>query len=188
MIPRLKYLLILLIALLATNIVHARFEGYPVSPELDTFPVPQLYKGMLFYVQRTPNTNTIMYEVNVKDGKLDADNPVHVYWIRYADNGEKKELNYIQRKFAYGLNVKKLGENNYDLRFVSYNKHPLYLRKATDNNYYIYTDIAGKQAALRRIYIRIDPGGTFWSPNVKYIELKGTEVTTGKEISERFKP
>jgi hypothetical protein len=41
---------------------------------------------------------------------------------------------------------------------------------------------------LNRIFIRVDPGGTFWSPNIIYMELKGRDEATGKEVMERFKP
>jgi phosphatidylglycerophosphate synthase len=187
--------LVLLIAILAALFaplqkVYARnpVNVPAVGSEVDTFPVPRGIKDLMFYVQRTPNINTIAYELNyTKTGALDEDEPIHVYWIRYADDGSKKDLNYIQRKFAYGLNVKKLSVNDYELRFVSYTKHPLHLRKATDGKYYVFTDIAKKQAVLKRIYLRIE-GGSFWVPNVVYIELKGLDAATGKEITERIKP
>src|ERR1700753_4000546 len=67
----------------------------------DKFPVPADNVSRLFYVQRNPNTNTIIYELNNKDGHLDTENPIHVYWIKYADKGQLEELNYIQRKLAY---------------------------------------------------------------------------------------
>lgn len=142
----------------------------------------------LFYIQRDPNTNTLIYELNTnKAGELDKDNPVHVYWIRYADKGQKEELNYIQRKFAYGITAKQTKADEYDLRFVSYKKLPLSLGKGTDGKYHIYATIEKKQAILNRIFVRIE-GGSFWLPNIVYAELKGTDPATGKEMMERFKP
>jgi phosphatidylglycerophosphate synthase len=183
--------LVIVFASLLTPSQNVSAKGTPapaVFNEVDTFPVPRATKDMMFYVQRTPNTNTIVYDLNyLNGGVLDGDNPIHVYWIRYQEGGVKKELNYIQRKFAYGLHVKKLSDIDYELHFVSYSKHPMYLRKATDGKYYVFTDILKKQAVLKRIYLKID-GGTFWSPNVLYIELKGYEASTGKEIVERIKP
>jgi Domain of unknown function (DUF4833) len=105
----------------------------------------------------------------------------------YATLTMERRKNYIQRKFAYGINSKKLGNDAWDLRFVSYGKVPLTLKKATDNNYYVYTKINNQQAILKKIFLKID-GGTFWVPNVVYVELKGLDPTTGKEVSERFKP
>ena len=154
-------------------------EKYPALPD---------NISRLFYVQRSPNNNTIVYELNTgKNGQLDAENPLHVYWIRYAEKGQKEELNYIQRKFAYGVVTKPLGRDKYDVRFVSYKKFPLTLMKAEDGKYHIFATVNQKEMALSRIFIKIE-GGSFWLPNVKYVEMKGTDPSTGKEITERFKP
>jgi hypothetical protein len=155
----------------------------------DTFPVPKNVANLMFYIQRTPNTNTICYELNVDEkGNLDADNPIHPFWLRYAsENGKRAELNFIQRTFAYGLKAKKSSENNYELRPVAYSKKKLFLRKATDNKFHVYSEINNKQSILERIFIKID-GGTFWSPNVIYIELRGIDAVTGANTLERIKP
>jgi hypothetical protein len=154
----------------------------------EKFPTPPDNPNTLFYVQRDPNTNTIMYDLNVdKNGKLDTESPMHVYWIKYAEKGQKEELNYIQRKFAYGITSKKTAEEQYDLRFVSYKKLPLVLKKAGDNKYHIFVTADQKQIVLNRIFVKVE-GGSFWLPNIVYVELKGTEQLTGKEIAYRFKP
>ncbi len=151
------------------------------------FPVPAVPR--LFYIQRDPNSNTIIYDLNVdKAGQPDAENPVHPYWIKYNERGQKEELNFIQRKFAYGVAAKPLGNNKFDVRIVAYKKYQLTLMKAvTDNKYHIYGTIAKKLAVITRIFLKIE-GGTFWFPNVVYIEIKGTDPETGKEVMERFKP
>ncbi len=178
---------VLIVGLMLPAIAECYEKNTPIE-EQDMMPIPEGIKNLLFYVQRTPNKNTICYELNFDSkGALVTETPVHIFWIRYTENGEHKDLNFIQKKFAYGLKVKEIAKDNYDLRFVSYDKKPLYLKKATDGNYYVFTTISGKPAVLRRIYIKID-GGTFWSPNVLYIELKGQDVTTGQTIVERIKP
>ena len=54
------------------------------------YPIPTGNPNQLFFLQRDPNTNTIVYELNVKsNGELDMDNPVHAYWIRYQYKGQK---------------------------------------------------------------------------------------------------
>ena len=157
-----------------------------IKPQIN-FPTPNVSK--LFYVQRDPNTNTIIYDLNLNaSGQPDSDNPIHPYWIKYNDRGQKEELNFIQRKFAYGLITKPLGNNKFDVRFVSYKKYPLVLmRSATDNKYHIYATIEKKLAVLNRIFLKIE-GGSFWIPNVVYAEIKGIDPETGKEVMERFKP
>lgn len=159
-----------------------------VFNEADTFPVPKPYDKLLFYLQRTPNTNTVMYELNFDPkGQLNEDEPVHVYWIRYTEPGNpKKELNFIQRKYAYGLKVKKISDLHWELRFVSTSKRVLHLQKAEDGRYYVFATVNGVNTVLKRVYLKID-GGTFWSPNVVYIELKGTDAASGKPNVERIK-
>jgi hypothetical protein len=154
----------------------------------DTFPVPSNVPGLLFYIQRDPNTNTICYEINAdKQGQLSMNDPVNVFWIRYPEGGIRKDLNYFQRKFAYGIHSKLIGDGAYELRSVAYSKLPLYLRKDEMNRYHVYTAIDKKLCVLSRVFIRID-GGSFWSPNVLYIELKGKDIVTGKTIIQRIKP
>jgi len=159
-----------------------------IEPQ-DTFPVPKTNSKQLFYLQRTANTNTIVCELNYeKNGQLNVSDPVHVYWIRYTEGGVKKELSYIQRVFAYGIKSQLLEKDSYKLHFVSYKKKPLYLmRSQKDNQYKVYTTINNQQAVLSRIFIKVD-GGTFWSPNVVYMEMKGVDEYTGKELMQRFKP
>src|SRR6185437_6787711 len=95
----------------------------------DTFPVPRGNSIRLFYLQRQPNTNTIVYELHVKNNKLDADDPVHGYWIRYQEKGQREELSWIQRTFAYGIHSKKISDSEYELNFVSYKKRKFWLEK-----------------------------------------------------------
>jgi len=160
----------------------------PGKNETDTFPVPAGIPHLLFYIQRTSNINTIVYDLNMAaDGTLNIGEPVNAYWVRYAEDGSKKKLNYIQKKFAYGLKAKSIGNNKYELRSVAYDKHPLYLAGTGGGNYQVYTKIKDEMAVLKRIYLKIE-GGTFWVPNVVYVELKGVNPVTGAEIIERFKP
>lgn len=157
---------------------------YPVA---DSFPTPPADKKMMFYLQRTSNKNTIVYELNYgSDGRLDSEEPIHVYWIRYTEPGNpKKELNFIQRKFAYGVKVKKESAGSWDIRLVSYDKVPLQLKKGADGKYNIFTNINNKQNIFTKAFIKID-GGTFWFPNVVYIELSGIDVESGKPVSQKI--
>jgi len=152
------------------------------------FPTPKGIKDQLFYLQRDPNTNTIICELNDDGhGKVDEKDPILVYWLRYAEKGEKEDLNYIQRKFAYGIQTKKLAKNSYELRFVSHKKIPMYLRISdTDKKFHVYVTVNNKEIQLERIFLRI-VGGSFWLPNVRYVEIRGVYTETGNVITERIK-
>src|SRR5882757_1707547 len=121
------------------------------------FPVPAGNANQLFYLQRTPNTNTVVYELNYdKNGELDTDNPVHVFWIRYGEKGQRAELSFIQRHFAYGIKTKLVSKDLYEMHIVSYKKRLLYLRKTADNTFYVYTMIDNKQVMVNRIFLKIN--------------------------------
>jgi phosphatidylglycerophosphate synthase len=164
-------------------------EKAVVADPGDNFPVPSGNANQLFYLQRNANANTIVYELNYEaPGRLDADAPIHPFWIRYADGGAKKELNYIQRVFAYGVKVWPQDNDTYEFAFVSYKKQRFTLaRSHKDGKYHVYAIINKKPAMLTRVFIQVE-GGTFWSPNVVYMEKKGIDPDTGKEVMERFKP
>lgn len=159
-----------------------------VKDPQDTFPVP-VTANQLFYLQRTANTNTVVYEANLDSkGQIDEKNPVRVYWIRYPEGGIKKDLNYIQRVFAYGIKTELQSPGVFATHVVSYKKAQLIVKRSLkDNKYHAYATINKKEALLTRIFIKID-GGAFWSPNVIYIEMKGKDELTGEEVMERFKP
>jgi hypothetical protein len=168
----------LLLLSLTSPVVQA--QSAPIN-----FPVPQRVPNQLFYLQRDPNANTVMYALNVKNGKLVTNDPVHAYWIRYAEDNQTEELNYIQKTFAYGIKSRSLGNGQYELNFVSYKKLPMRLaRSERDNNYYVYASVNQKKIQVKRIYVRVE-GGTMWVPNVRYIQLEGINTATGENIIER---
>lgn len=150
------------------------------------FPVPTGNTNQLFYLQRTSNTNTIVYELNYKKGKLDESNPVHVFWIRYAEKGQRAELSWIQRVFAYGVRIKQMADSSYRVRLVSYAGYSMYLKKGADNKYRLYAPINGRQQLLKSIFVKIT-GGSMWSPDIEYFEVSGTDPVTNKPVAERKK-
>ena len=152
----------------------------------EKFPVPACNSNQLFYLQRTSNTNTLIYELNYKNSVLDTEEPVHVYWMKYNEQGQKAELNFLQRKFAYGIKSTLISKDHYKLHLVSYKDYPMYLLKGANNKYNVYATINQKKAIVSRIFVKIT-GGSLWSPNVEYVEVKGTDPVTGKEVMERLK-
>jgi phosphatidylglycerophosphate synthase len=178
--------ILLVSTLLASQPQAVEAAPRQVQPML-TFPVPTGIANQLFYLQRDPNTNTVIYQLNLnRAGQLDEDEPVKVFWIRYTEQGIHKDLNFIQRKFAYGLTAKKVATDKYVLKFAAYDKVPFYLMKSSvDNAFHVFAILANKQVVLTRVYLRIE-GGTFWVPNVKYIELKGWNAATRQPVVERL--
>lgn len=178
-----------LVALLSVVGTFSRLpcdEGVLWSPTQDMLPVPNEIPNLLFYIQRDPNANTVCYIPNMnKDGELDKRDPIKVFWVRYAEKGEHRELTYAQRKFAYGLKVRRQGAEEYEVTLNVCPKRLLYLRRGTDGSFHIYTIINGKSCTLQRVFIRIT-GGTKLSPDVAYVELTGVDLESRKVIAERI--
>jgi hypothetical protein len=182
-----------IVVILALFIFLSSFSG-DTPKAVKVFPKPDKEKipNMLFYVQRTFNTNTIIYELNLNSkGELNTQDPFNIHWINYASDNSSEGLNYIQRKYAYGLEVKLLDaeKQTYVFNFVSYKKKKLYLMKSPiDNKYHVFSDINNRLVALDRIFIQIE-GGSFWVPHIVYIEVSGTDIAKNNEpVVERVIP
>jgi sterol desaturase/sphingolipid hydroxylase (fatty acid hydroxylase superfamily) len=149
-------------------------------------PEPRL-KNLLFFLQRTPDANTVVYQLNVDEkGRLDLKMPVKASWIRYEENGRMKALTAIERKFAYGIKCTALGNDSFEVRLVSYQKLPLYLLKSVhDQHYRIYVRDEGKSLLLKRVFVKVE-GGSFWFPKVHYIDLFTVHSENGAEVLKRI--
>jgi hypothetical protein len=173
----------LLIAYLLLNTVL----GHGHAQDSLHFPVPTGNPNQLFYLQRSQNTNTVVYELNIKNGVLDTISPIHIFWICYAEKGQIEELTAVQRKYAYGVKVTPVSKDNYDLRFLATKKQAFELAKGPDNLFHIYGMIEGKRAILSSIYLQMD-GGTLFKPHFDYILTKGIDPQTGVAVEEKTKP
>ncbi|MFH6988395.1 DUF4833 domain-containing protein [Flavobacterium collinsii] len=177
----------LIVITILVNMIYGNLLAQSKNPSPLNFPTPKNIDNMLFYIQRDPNTNTAIYAINYQEnGKIDKSNPVKAYWIRYAEKGEKKDFNYMQRKFAYGIESKTLNNEEFELQFVSYKKLPLTLKKIdADQKYHAFVSVNQKRIQVEKIFVRIE-GGSFLLPNVKYAEVTGIDVSSNKLITERM--
>lgn len=150
-------------------------------------PVPN-EKKQLFYLQRDPDENTVVYQLNLDGEQVDADKPINVYWIRYAEGGERKGLNLVQRTMAYGVSHKALENGDFELRIAAYKDLPLRLSYCKKHKQYmVYLSINNREAILDRIFVRID-GGSVFSPDIAYFELCGRDANTYAKVTQRVKP
>jgi hypothetical protein len=150
------------------------------------FPVPKGNPNQLFYLQRTKNTNTVIYELNKKNGLLDSKNPIHIFWILFSSNEERQELSSIEKKYAYGITITAISSEEYEFTLVAYPKITLHLKKDSDQNYHVYITLSGKVMILQRTFIKEKEGGFSLSPTIEYIDFFGIDVMSGKETNERI--
>ncbi len=180
--------LYLVVILLSFNSLAQKTKSVPPAAA-DQFPTPADSDIRLFYIQRSSNVNTILYDANLgTDKKLDPKNPVHTYWIRYTEGGKKQELTGIQRTLAYGLHTKATsGETgSYDGHFLAYRKRKFVVKMNAKGQPIALFPINGKMQILKRVFVKVDESGMM--PSVIYVELWGRDAVTDREVYEKFKP
>ncbi|WP_353185601.1 DUF4833 domain-containing protein [Parapedobacter lycopersici] len=175
---------VLLFSALGLSAQENQFERQVV---VESLPVPDEPK-QLFYLQRDPDENTVVYQLNAINGTVDASAPVNVYWIRYAEGGEQKKLNFIQRTMAYGISHKQLENGDFKLHLAAYKSLPLWLTYREEHKkYVVLAEINGRDAILDRIFVRIS-GGSALDPDIAYFELSGRDLKTDAPVKQRIKP
>ena len=140
----------------------------------------------LFFIERSKNKNLVQYDVRLteNDNILDSD-PVLVYWV--LENGTQRDLNLIQRRFAYGIDsYEKLGKNKFRVFFVALKDREVIVEK-TESSFRAITAINGKPSVLERVYVE---SRERWAglPRVLYVDLFGRTKETGLRINERIVP
>lgn len=185
---QISQLTILFSILLTFNSLIQKNKTAPPA-SIDQYPVPAVSPNQLFYIQRSSNINSIIYDANLGiDKKLDPKNPVHTYWILYTQGGKKQELTGIQRTLAYGLHTKATtGElGSYDGYFFAYRKRKFVVKTNTKGEPIALFPINGKMQILKKVFVKVDESGMM--PSVISVELWGRDVGTDKEVYEKFKP
>ena len=139
----------------------------------------------LFHIERNHNANIVVYDALVlPSGDLPEKDPVEVYWVRLAEEGQRKKLKGIEKKLAYGFKVESREGNRLMLDMVADVGRTVEVG-LHDDVYRAFMTIDGHRALLDRIYIFAE--GSF-KPKVKYLELFGVDVETGGDLYEKLEP
>ena len=138
-------------------------------------------ESRLFHIERLKNANIVCYDVREDGGKLDMDNPIHVYWIRLAEDGSRKELTFIQRKLAFGYNIVRKGQNEVEVKLTAYKGRSI--RICNHKGKWVgRVSINGKECTLEHMYVKTKTPDAM---RVEYVELFGFN-SAGKKISEKI--
>ncbi len=140
----------------------------------------------LFFIERSKNRKIVQYDVRLteNDDILESD-PVSVYWV--LENGTRRDLNQIQKRFAYGIDsYKKLEKNRFRLFFVALKEREVTVEKS-EGSFRAITPINGKPSVLEKVYVKSRERWT-GLPQVLYVDLFGRNKETGSPVSERMVP
>ena len=145
-------------------------------------------KNLLFYMQRNKNENTIVYEANRDaNGKLNIEEPVHIYWLRWAYEGDSTELNWVEKNIAFGCQIldKDLTNNSFQLSHVSLEHINFNLSIDSTGQAIAIAKIADKKARLTSLYVQATEYTWRW-PKPRYLILYGQDLKTGRAVQERY--
>ena len=154
----------------------------------DNYPVPAKTSKMLFYLQRSHNRNTIIYELNsLPDGRVNTEKPVNIYWIRYEEGGRKAELSFLQsRAFGVKCRVSDKAEVCFILHFNYFDRREIVLSRTEAGDYKAFVSINHEMAELVSSFIKSE-NNSFGIPlSFKFIEFHGISAISGKIISEKI--
>lgn len=141
----------------------------------------------LFKIERSKNANIVQYDAQIgTDGRLYRNEPVIAYWVRLAEQGQVKELNWIQRKFAFGFetNFHKKTDSA-TIKMVAEIGQPIEVRHLK-GKYRAIVTLEGRPSELKRIFIRAHGKGI--SVTVEYLEIFGNDLKTDEETYVKIIP
>lgn len=141
----------------------------------------------LFRIERSKNANVVLYESKVRaDGTLDADEPVRAAWLMLAEQGQREKLTLMERKFAYGFDVRANGEGpGVFLHLKALKKRVVHVVLNEQRCAVALATIGGEAGVLQRIFVKTNEGLV---PKVEYVELFGVQAGTGSALYERILP
>jgi len=147
----------------------------------------ELKVNRLFRIERSMNANIVCYDARLTpEGKLDPEKPIIAYWIMHANNNEKEDLKWIEKKLGFGFKVKY--DIEYDLwvmDLVADIQRKVKVYKV-NGKYLAETLIDSQPAFVEKLYIKFIEGGIH--PKVEYMEFFGKCIKTGENLYEKFIP
>jgi hypothetical protein len=159
----------------SAEIVHLRPE----------FKVPD-EPNQLFYVQRSPNSNTVIYAAKLDaQGNFDSQAPVEAYWRKFNIDGSRQPLNFIERMMAYGVKLEahKAGQP-IAFTIASLPQRRLTLSMDAQHHPQATMTIGAHTVKVIYVYLQVEEGGLM--PNVPSLDIFGIDTANGKAVHEHL--
>lgn len=146
-------------------------SGYPVPSD----------PGMVFYMQRSENPNTVVYAARFDAaGALDRKDPISAFWRRFNAQGEKKKLSMLERRLAYGVQTEPRPGGGFDVRFRAVPQIPFVLEERAPGQAVLTFAPDGQPVDVTHGYVTLDSGGMM--PEVTELRVYGTRRSDGRPV------
>lgn len=127
-------------------------------------------EGMLFFVQHSINANVIVYGAHrTAVGELDRYAPIEVYWRRYQTSGHRRELNFFERNFAFGVTAVADGKGKWTVGLVSWSERKGRLDIGPDGKLRLLVDVDGRP--MRPVYVYAEAIADGFIPTIRHVDL-----------------
>jgi len=137
----------------------------------------------LFRITRNKNDNIVCYDVRNKDGKLDKETPVSVYWVIPSKKNNLENLNFLERTKAYGISVvKEFGQDSVDIQLKA-GKRPIRVT-VRGGRWVALTILDSGEVALDSVYVMAEESGM--NPKVQWVEVMGRFPETGVSVRKKI--
>ncbi|MEW5747051.1 MAG: DUF4833 domain-containing protein [Nitrospirota bacterium] len=140
----------------------------------------------LFFIERSKNRNRVHYDACLTErNELSESGPVIAYWV--LENGQRGELNIIERKYAYGVSSSaKTGKESAWFTLAALKNRKVSIRKI-GGAYKAIMAVRGQEVILDRVFIA-SRERRLRQPKVLYVDLFGHAVKGNAPVKERIVP
>jgi hypothetical protein len=143
---------------------------------------------VLFTIERSLNKDQIIYFLHLNEKGLPEDeDPIRLKWLDNENTGELIPVNWIKKKFGYGVEILTQKGEEVTFKFVSYDKTYFTLKKDPWGKYGVFARINDRMMKINHVYLKID-GGSFWKPNITEVAVRGFNELANLSVYETFNP
>lgn len=141
---------------------------------------------MLFYIERSTNSNTVVYAARRgANGALDTTAPVETFWRWFNVDGAKKPLNFIERMMAYGVKTgRAVPGQPVTFQITSLPERTLILDMDGDKHPQALIQMGSHTARLVYVYLNVVEGGLV--PKVPSLDIFGVDKSSGNALHEHI--
>lgn len=151
-------------------------------------PVPPPAAARLFYIQHSNNYNTYVYDANISGGRISDADPVKEYRIIYTEGGKIAPLTSLQQKFAYGMNARKIADNQFELSLAGFRKQKFLLTLTESGKPVVAVTVNSHRIFLDRMFLHLKDGTAGLGIKADYVLFFGRDYHTGKATVEKVQP
>jgi len=142
--------------------------------------------NQLFYVQRSPNSNTVIYTAKLDaKGNLNSSAPVEAFWRKFNIDGSKQPLNFIERMTAYGVKLDRTKPGQpVTFSIAALPERKLSVSLDSEHRPQALIQIGNHRVKVAYVYLHVVEGGLM--PSVPELDIFGTDIASGKAIHEHL--